>query len=65
MKNDGEVLPDDVGRMLGVSAQKARYVADKLKNAGYLYDLLVVDEPTRYGLSKKGRAFLIEEGHVR
>lgn len=48
-----------------MSPQKARYIADKLTNMGYLNDLLVMGQPTRYGLSKKGRAFLIEEGHIK
>lgn len=59
------VTADDVASLAGVSVQKARYIANKLKTSRYLHDILVVDEPTRYRLSQRGRTFLVEQGHIR
>jgi hypothetical protein len=58
------VTADEVAPLVGVSVQKARYIANNLKTTGYLYDILVIGEPITYGLSQQGRSFLIEHGYV-
>jgi hypothetical protein len=61
--DDGEAA--EAGAPLGISPTKSQYLADKLKDAGYLGDILIAGEEPRFYLSKKGRAYLIEGGHIQ
>lgn len=55
----------EAGAPLGISPPKAQYLADKLKDIDYLDEIWIVGEEPRYSLSKKGRAYLIERGHIQ
>jgi len=62
---DERLTIHEVARFLKCDEQKALYFLDKLRDRGLIEGRqYVVDRPEEYSLTKRGRAFTIEEGLV-
>ena len=55
---------DDLASTINENLTRTKYYLDRLLEWGYLFDLLTKRSPGVYGLTDKGRAYLVENDLV-
>lgn len=55
---------DEIARSINENVTRTKYHLDQLKAKKLVFDLLNMMSPTRYGLSERGRAFVVEKNLV-
>ncbi len=63
-RGDYRLNADQIANGISENKTKTKYFLDRLLEKKLLFNALTMGAPTRYGLTKNGRAFLVENNHI-